>query len=283
MLNQAESEYLHASDGQRLYLRYWYGKPSQPIVIYLHGIEGHSEWFQWTASWLNQQGMSILVPDRRGAGKNFQDRGHLSSYQQLLSDIELTLLSAKGRQPQSPLFLLGNCWGAKAAIITALRASQAVSGLILTSPALKVKVDVSFIDKLQIIMSWLAGSRKGFAIPLVPEMFTDNAHYLDYIKQDSLRLTQATASFFVESMKLTWLANRAARLLAVPVLLVQSGADQIVDKQAVLNWFDRITFPDKTMHVFPEFEHSLDFHAYPQDYLSLLVQWINAHAGARTA
>ena len=279
-LSHPETSWLESADRQKLFYRYWAGKSQLPTVVYLHGIEGHSEWFTETASILNNTGMTIYAPDRRGAGANSGERGHLANYAQLLADLALVIKRAKKNDPESPIFLMGNCWGAKLAILaTASFANSelAVSGLVLTSPAIKVKVDVNLWTKIAIGFSLLTRSLKRFSIPLTADMFTDNPIFLDYINSDPLRLTEATASFFFESLKLTRLARSKAARLRVPLLLLQSGVDQIVSVDDVRRWFDTVSSPDKTMHVFENAAHSLDFDAKRQDYVFLLSQWLKAH------
>lgn len=274
---EAEPGTLTAADGEQLFYRLWPGHGQGPVVVYFHGIEGHGRWFEHTAAHLNRSGISVYAPDRRGAGANTQERGHLSSYKLLLKDMELVLCRARHDYPDRALFIMGNCWGAKGAILLAAHACARqcqVRGLVLTSPALKAAVDVDFPTKLQIGVSWLARSRRKFPIPLSAEMFTDNPLYLNFIEHDPLRLTEATASFLVQGLFLTWLADNAASRLRLPCLLLQAGKDRIVRQDYIEKWFRRLASEDKTMRTFPSSEHSLDFDNQPEDYLSVLRGWL---------
>jgi len=281
-LPQPEACWLTAADGEQLLFRLWRGVQGQPVVVYFHGIEGHSRWFDQTAAYLNRLGMSVYVPDRRGAGANAQERGHLGGHKLFLSDMELMVSRARLDHPQAALFLVGNCWGAKGTIVLAAGAAAArygIAGVALTSPAVAVRVDVSLATKLAIFAGWIIRSRHKFPIPLTAEMFTDNPRYLDFIARDRLRLTEATGCFFVASTVLTWLSSRCAARLRVPLLVLQSGRDQIVDVDGVRKWFDRVASGNKSMRLFPECEHSLDFDCRPDDYLAALSGWLSETAG----
>jgi len=261
----------------RLFHRLWLGEEGEPVVVYLHGIEGHGQWFEQTAIRLNHLGMTIYALDRRGAGRNAEDRGHIKSYRQLLADLTALIGQIGLRHRQSPIFLLGNCWGAKmATVLAAAEPGARLAGLVLTSPALAVKVDLDLASKLKIAWCWLTGSRRRFPIPLSPEMFTDNEPYLEFIRQDPLRLTEATASFYVESLKLTRLAGDAAARLRLPVLILQAGQDRIVDLDGVRKWFGRVASSDKTLEIFPWAAHSLDFDARAGEYAAVLSAWLSA-------
>ncbi len=275
----AEASWFKTEDGVEHFLRVWGPQKNHAAVIYLHGIEGHSRWFETTALALCQSGFSVWALDRRGAGMSKERRGHLNNYRCLLADTE-QLLSKAQSQGNSELFLMGNCWGAKAAIAVAASRQSGISplsGLILTSPAISVRVDVSLRTKLQIAISCILGGRRTFPIPLEPAHFTDNPGYLDFIKDDPLRLTAASAAFFIESLKLTALARRKSPELSVPTLVLQSGADAIVDVAAIKRWFETVGSDDKTLTVFEDACHSLDFDSQADSYILALVQWLSAH------
>lgn len=274
---EAEERWLASADGERLFYRYWPGEPGQPVVVYFHGIEGHGAWFAATAAYLNALGMSVYVPDRRGAGRNAQERGHLASCAQLLGDMDLMLAAARKENRREALFVVANCWGAKAAVLLAGKqavARHGLAGLVLTSPAVSVKVDADLKTRLTIGLAWLCRSKRKFPIPLTTEMFTDNPIYQEFIGQDPLRLTEATASFFATSTMLTLLAHAAATSVSVPLLVLQSGRDRIVCIDGVFRWFKRVGVRDKTLRIFPEAEHSLDFEARPDAYRKTLADWL---------
>ncbi len=287
-LVEPKIENLRASDGLQLACRFWRGKVGAPVVLYLHGIEGHSQWFENTASFLNNKGITIYAPDRRGSGLNKRDRGHLTDYKVLLADIEGILRKIQVDHAGHAVVLIGACWGAKAAATIAASDykpqeggfTSSLSGLALICPALYTKVDFDLKAKLTIGYNRLMGDRramKKWPIPVVPTMFTDNVVYLDYIERDPLRLTEATASFFFETMRLSKLAESAAPNTQLPLLILQSGADQIVDVKKIEEWYSKTKSTDKTMRIFPDAYHNLDFDAtWFRDYSHLLSEWILA-------
>src|SRR5207248_2779346 len=113
-----------------------------------------------------------------------------------------------------------------------------LSGLVLVSPAIEALVDVDFCTKLAVAWSWLTGSRRVFQLPIAAEMFTDERAYIDFIERDPLRLTEVTASFLIENLKISRLARQQADRLTLPVLLLQSGRDRIVDVVGIERWFN---------------------------------------------
>ena len=186
--------------------RTWRGNDDAPVVIYLHGIEGHSQWFENTASILNEQGITIYAPDRRGSGMNGNLRGHLENYNILFSDLESQIRHIKRQHRGQRLILIANCWSAKLAAVFAQSNYEStdrtlvppLAGLVFNAPAIYTRVDFSLLTKLQIAVAYLLGGSsrlKYWPVPLTTSMLTRNTDFLNYLDNDSLRLTKATTSF----------------------------------------------------------------------------------------
>jgi acylglycerol lipase len=283
---QPEIEYIRASDGSKVACRVWKGEVGQCVVLYLHGIEGHSQWFENTASVLNSKGITIYAIDRRGSGLNPRDRGHMPNYTGFLDDIEIWLRHLFHEYKGHPLVLMSNCWSAKAtAVIAAGRHKGAegplslLSGVVMTCPAIYTKVDFDIKTKLRIGYHAIRQDRVSLPIPLTTEMLTDNPTFIGYLKQDPLRLSEATAQFYLETFKLSKLAEGAAKDIQLPLLILQAGSDRIVDVPALEKWFAQCKSEKKDLRIFPDAVHSLDFDStWFSDYTNVLGQWLKARS-----
>lgn len=276
--NASIQQWISGQDGCKHFLRSWVTKQERAVLVYLHGIEGHSLWIGETAQFLQQQGISVHAMDRRGSGMSKETRGDLTDYKQLIDDCETVLQSLHSKSRKAPLFLMANCWGAKVAAVLCARnqkIAHMLAGLILSSPAITVKVDLPFSKKVLIAMRFFTGNLSPIEIPLNPEDFTDNPIYLEFIRNDQLRLKEATSRFFVNSQILTMLSAKAANKIELPTLIVQAGTDSIVEQRGVQNWFERLASNDKEIKVFDGIYHSLDFHDEPHEYRRTLLDWLN--------
>jgi acylglycerol lipase len=279
-------EWLKAPDGAKIGCRIWHGSENAPVVIYLHGIEGHGQWFENTASALNEQGITVYAPDRRGSGMNGNMRGHLESYRILLSDLESQVRYIKRQHRGQRLIMIANCWSAKLATVFAQSNYEStdhtlvppLAGLILNAPAIYTRVDFSLLTKLEIAMEFIMGGNsrsKYWPIPLTTSMLTRNTDFLDFLDSDSLRLTKATTSFFAQTFFLTKRAQRSAKFIKIPVLILQGEDDLIVNTEKLEIWYQQIAAKDKSIHAFPGAAHSLDFDAdWFKEYTHVLTDWI---------
>ncbi len=270
---------LVASDGLSLPYRHFPAAGGhRGAVVHLHGIQSHGGWYVDTAAELARRGYSVYLPDRRGSGLSPGPRGDFRRPEQLVDDVARFVELARRDEPGASVFLIGGCWGARPALSYALEAQGELAGLALVCPAIRVKIDLSPPEKLKVLAGGLVGPAWRVRIPLEPELFTSDPEYLRFIREDPLALRDVTARFFFRQ----FLWDRALgrrRDLFLPLLLLQSGRDRIVDVDGVQAWFDRLVSPDKRVVVYPDFDHLLDFGEGRQRYWDDLVAWLDETGG----
>ena len=272
---------LAARDGASLLFRSFApaGK-GRGALVYLHGIQSHGGWYVETAAELASRGYAVYLTDRRGSGASREPRGHFRDREQLVDDVGSFVDLARSEHPGTPVFLVGGCWGARPAVGYALEAQDKLAGLALITPALKAKVDLSPGAKAKVVLGGLLRPRSTVRIPLTPELFTRRPHWLAFIREDPLALHEVTTSFFLKQAM--WDRRLAKQTgLRVPLLLLQSGRDQIVDNDWVRAWVERQASPSKRCVVYPDFDHLLDFEDERARYWNDLSSWLDEVGGVQ--
>ena len=132
-----------AGDGYRWkYRQYPPDGAPRGIVVFIHGIQSHGGWYEYSCTKLAQAGYQVYFLDRRGSGMNAEGRGDAPSFRRLLDDIAefLTVLPrsapAGNKVARLPVFLAGISWGGKLAVALERRHPGLVDGLILMCPSL---------------------------------------------------------------------------------------------------------------------------------------------------
>jgi alpha-beta hydrolase superfamily lysophospholipase len=278
---------LTAPDGLPLHYRTWVpaGRPTSASLIYVHGIASHGAWFSETAVHLAGRGIAVYAPDRRGSGLSGGPRGHIESYEQALDDLDLFVDLAAERHAGAPVFLAGSSWAARLAIAGAARAQEKLAGLLLLGPGLYPRIDLSIQQKLAVLLLHRVRPGYDLRIPLVPDDYTRNPVYLDYIRRDPYRLITASSRFYWETHQLRRVCDRLAAGLTLPILLQIGEGDQIMDARATCNWLQRLSAPDRTTVVYRDAGHTLDFEPEPtvRAYRADLVGWLRRQLGRREA
>jgi alpha-beta hydrolase superfamily lysophospholipase len=265
------------SDGYAIAGRLWPPSPdARPpaALIYVHGIQSHGGWFEWSAALLARTGNPVLLPDRRGSGLNRQDRGDTPSAERWLADIDELASWLETRYAIERLDVVGVSWGGKLAVAWALRNSERVGRLLLVAPGVFPAVDVGIIGRIRVGLALLTGGLRRFPIPLDdPGLFTDNPAGQAFIRNDPLKLTHATARFLYQSSKLDRQLGRAAPgALRVPVTLALATRDRIIRNSRTERWLRRLVAQPVTVRVFPA-AHTLEFEESVATFEDFIRQW----------
>lgn len=248
-------ESFEGSGGRLLRYRVLDSQPARYHLLYLHGIESHSAWFLPAAARLREFGFTTYLLDRRGSGLNMNYLpGDAPSARVLLEDVR----RFRHQLGDPKLHLLGLSWGGKLATAVALDQPEEVQSLVLVTPGLRSRTDLSLLAKANVLLSLLAGGRRRFKLPIEPEMFTNTPRFLDFIRRDPWRLQKVTARFLLTSRALDWMIARRIANLRLSILLFLAGKDPIIDNQGVLDLLSAVKNQVR-LQVFDEAIHAIQF------------------------
>jgi acylglycerol lipase len=265
------------SDGYPLRGRAWRtGVTAAPVcLIYLHGIQSHGGWFEWSASLLSESGSPVLLPDRRGSGLNAAARGDTPSVERWLADIDELADWAATEFAVRRFAVVGVSWGGKLAVAWALRRCERVERLLLVAPGLFPAVDLGLLAKLRVGLALVAGHHRQFGIPLHdPALFTDNPAGQRFIIADPLKLCRVTARFLYCSRLLDRRLSRVgAAALKTPTTLLLSGRDRIIRNLPTEAWLRRVAAQTPEIKTAPECAHTREFEPEVAAFAAELQRW----------
>src|SRR3982751_1706344 len=132
-----------ASDGDNLAVQDWYlpeGVRQRGVVLLVHGLGEHAGRYDELARVLNEWGFAVRGYDQYGHGESDGTRGGLPHANRLLDDLGDLVESTRVRNPGQPLILMGHSLGGLVAASFVARTLHAVDGLVLSSPALAMRL-----------------------------------------------------------------------------------------------------------------------------------------------
>lgn len=269
-----------ASDGYRCHYREY--PPAGTLrgrVVFVHGIQSHAGWYEHSCRRLSEAGFAVSFLDRRGSGQNEQARGDTPSFRRLLDDIAEFLQPLRQQNPTLPIFLAGISWGGKPVTALQRRHPGLCDGLALLCPGFRPQVRPSRKERLGIVWSRLTASRRLFPVPLSdPQLFTATPRWQQFIRDDPLSLRQATARFFVESVRLDLYLRFAVSHVRLPVLLLLAEHDRIIDNARTRTYVGRFPSVDKELHEYAGAHHTLEFEENPDVFIADLLNWLGRQA-----
>lgn len=282
-------EEFKAGDGYVCRYRFYAASgPARAAVIFIHGIQSHGGWYQNSCIALARAGFNVYFLDRRGSGLNDRERGDAPSFRRLLDDLgefitHLTRTTPLGSgEARLPVFLAGISWGGKLAVALERRHPALVDGLALLCPGFYAKVRPTLGQKLLIVLTRFIRPRKLFPVPLSdPELFTSTPVWLQFLREDPLRLHKATARLLLESARLDGYLRFVPKYVHVPVLLLLAEQDRIIHNAKTKAFVDRFATPDKQVIEYAGASHTLEFEPDPSKFIEDLRQWIERQIDAK--
>lgn len=125
--------------GVEIFGKKFIGENVGGVIVLVHGMGEHSgRYIESVIPTLLKSGFTVFTYDNVGHGLSSGKRGHCPSYEALLDILEYVLNLAESHQPDLPSFLYGHSMGGNLVLNYALRRSNRLSGIIATSPYLRL-------------------------------------------------------------------------------------------------------------------------------------------------
>src|SRR5512145_2561954 len=133
--------FLNAADHLRLFWQRYTPARAKATVVVLHGGGDHGGRYPGITTALVKAGFQAALVDYRGHGQSDGRRWHVDAFSDYLHDVDafVAKLSQDGIAGDR-LFVLGHSTGGLVAALWAVTHRQLLSGLVLSSPYLKLAV-----------------------------------------------------------------------------------------------------------------------------------------------
>jgi alpha-beta hydrolase superfamily lysophospholipase len=253
--------WLTLADGAKLFYRAWLPeRPTTKALLLFHRGHEHSGRWEETVEALGLEDVAVFAWDQRGHGRTPGDRGSAPDLATVVHDIEdwvRHLSDTHGIAVQDTV-VLAHSLGAVIATAWVHDYAPPIRGLVLATPAFRVKLYVPFAVPLLRLRQGLFGS--GYVKSFVrASMLTRDPEQAERYNRDPLIFRQIAVNLLLD------LHDTSARLLAdagaitVPLLVLAAGRDWVVRESAQRQFVERVSSPVKRYEVLPGFSHAL-FH-----------------------
>ena len=99
-------------DYLKLNYREWFNPYARDVLVYVHGMQSHSQWFNEAGDELAARGLNVYAVDRRGSGLSQGKRGHVDTPFQWIADLAQFIGFVHSKNPGKRVHLMGNPPGA---------------------------------------------------------------------------------------------------------------------------------------------------------------------------
>jgi len=223
-------------------------------IVLLHGLGEHSGRYRHVAEFLNQCGLSVRTYDHRGHGRSGGSRGDVANGDPLLQDAQIVVDDFAARFDQPP-FLLGHSMGGLFACRFALARVSPLRGLILSSPALSVRlsgIEGAMLRLLERLAPWL-----GVPNGLDASKLSHRREVVAAYQADPLVHRKISARLLRSMLRAIDFCQSHAGELAVPTLMLVAGDDRLVDADGSRRFFAAAPPELTEFHLYDQFYHEV--------------------------
>ncbi|KAH9610817.1 hypothetical protein KSS87_006789 [Heliosperma pusillum] len=265
--------------GNTLFYRSWFpiSDHLRGIIIILHGLNEHGGRYSHFARQLTSRNFGVYAMDWTGHGGSDGLHGFVPSLDHVVADTAAFVEKIKPDHPGIPCFLFGHSTGG--AVV--LKASsyphieQMLEGVILTSPALRVKPANPVVGFVAPIFSMVVprfqfkgANKKGIAVSRDPAQLL--AKYSDpLVYTGPIRVRTGH-----EILRITSYLTRNFKKVTVPFFVLHGTADQVTDPIASRDLYNEAPSTYKDIKLYEGFLHDLLFEPEREEVGEDIIDWM---------
>jgi alpha-beta hydrolase superfamily lysophospholipase len=250
---------------------------SHSAIVLVHGLGAHSGWFEAMARRLKVRGVYTVAYDQLGFGKRRHQK--FSSVQNWLDDVHTMYNYVKEQMGNKPVFLGGNSMGG----VVALAGVPGIkpTGLVLFSPGFEGHKDAfTLAFRVKAIVQALLRPDTEIQVPYAIETVSRDQQVRDWINKDSEKRFNVPGRMLLELLKLTRRLPKGYKQIHVPVLMMTSGQDKVVDTTVSHLAFEAFGPSKKVNLHYDEAWHDLMFDPLLDKVVDDLVRWMSETANS---
>lgn len=279
-----ENHYFASFDGTKIFYRVW--RPISKInkiFIVSHGMGGHGEFFVLLADKVFNEGIMVIAPDYRNHGHSDGKKGDLKRFNYILQDLHVFINYISEQYPDTPIYLLGESMGGAVNINYVAEYPENLTGMILFSPAVKIKFSLKrrilliLIALPLLILRIFAPSSRIIGAKGRENEGIRNPIHQQYDKTDPNHLEKISARYLIQLLKYIRKSVSKASKINIPTVIFQGTSDVEVSPEGVSEFFERLNSDMKELYLIEGGYHCLFTDPNFQDKWHILIEWLKKH------
>ncbi|MCT4699898.1 alpha/beta hydrolase [Tenacibaculum haliotis] len=253
--------------------QFWQPETVKAVVVVIHGMGEHSGRYQHVAKKLTDNNFGVIAFDHFGHGKTTGKRGHNPGFDAVLESISKLITKAKEVFGDKPIFLYGHSMGGNAVINYTLRKENDLTGIIATSPMLKLAFDPpAWKLSLGKMMQKIAPSITLGNELDANDVSRDKTEVAKYIN-DPLVHDKISPNFSLSFIDSGEWAIENASTLKKPMLLLHGTGDKIIDYKGTEGFANATK--KASLKLYEGGYHELQHDLCKEEMMQDIVNWLN--------
>jgi len=269
-----EESRLTTAEGLELFAQLWCAAQPKATVALIHGIAEHSSRYRHVGEFLAARGYSVYTFDLRGHGHSPGQRSLVRHMDEYAGDVAAFLTWVRTVALPVPLFLLGHSMGGLIVSYYVLSQQPDLQGVVLSAPAVKLAGVSPLLVRVGRVLARLLPNlpmrQIEFAAisrdPLVIEASAKDllTYHGGVPAATGMAMLQAIA--YVQQQREQW---------RLPVLMLQGGADRIVDPSGSQEFYAAVPVADKTLKWYDGLYHEILNEPEKEEVMGDICAWLD--------
>lgn len=223
------------ADGLDLFWRGWVPPSPLGVVVIVHGLAEHSGRYEHVGRHLAARGWAAYALDTRAHGRSPGPKVHVGRFEEFLEDVGSMLAAVRERHPGLPVFLIGHSQGGLVVLQYALRQPWGLAGIVATSPFLDTHPSLRPSRAFRLALAVLRRIAPRLRLPsgVDPRRVSRDPEVVKAYVQDPLVSRRVSPAWYAALRGAQAEVRAGAGRLAVPMLVLASPDDRLVDPEAV--------------------------------------------------
>lgn len=250
---------LRTADGKAIFVRDWpladavMAQPQQGVVI-MHGLGEHCGRYAHVARFFNALGFVVRTYDHRGHGQSDGGSGDVPDSMCILRDAQM-VISDFSQQLAGPPILLGHSMGGLFAARYALEQLTPLRALILSSPALAIRMSSLQHGLLKVASNLIPGV--GLPNGLQTRYLSHDGEVVLAYENDALVHSRLSARLLTSMLQAMDYCHAHAAELSIPLLMMVADDDHLVDPAGSRRFLEKLANDQLGAHFYAGFYHEI--------------------------
>ena len=249
--------------------------PPKGVILLVHGLDEHSGRYAHVAQALNRAGYAVYAVDHRGHGQSGGTRGHFSTINQPVDDLEIYYHQIKALHGDTPFFVYGHSMGALISLLFVQRHQNALAGWI--SQGTPINTDTTQSALLIQIAKFLNKViPKLRLVPLDTAGLSHDPAVIAAYKADPLNHNGAHRVSILSSIIFGGQAARQnLQNIRLPLLVLHGQDDSICPVSGSELLYQQAASTDKTLKIYAGLRHEIHNEKEQEQVFSDIVAWLD--------
>ena len=251
------------------------------ILLVVHGLAEHSGRYMNLVNRFVPLGYAVYGIDHIGHGRSEGRRLFVERFADYLEPLATYADMVRSWQPNKPVFLVGHSMGGLISALHLIAHQDKLAGAVLSGPSIKAPGDV---PKAVIIIGRALSvlfPRLGLLRLEAEGVSRDPAVLKAYLDDPLVCRGKMTARLGAELLAAMARIVIEANRITLPLLILQGGADRLVDPSGAQLLYEKVSSLDKQLIVYEGFYHEVFNEPQHDRVLSDVEQWLEGRLPVR--